>query len=261
MDALIIVTHIVSRAFFNKCLCIQKAYRKYGTVFILLDNSVKLPIEYQTCFNIVRFDWESLMSMGYKPIRNSMIPGSNHFITMWFQLNNPGYRFYWSMEYDVVYTGKWSEFFKQAYTLGGDFQACHIRNFHENPNWFWWDAMHIPDSLDVRLTDKENRVRSFNPIYRISDEALYCLHKYFKSGLSGHHELVIPSILKINGFELVDFGGTGSYVRRGYEEKFYISQNRNGTLGSMSHLPFKNESLAITIPNKLVHPIKYFDGV
>lgn len=187
-----------------------------------------------------------------------MIPGSNHFVTLWFNRNNPGYRFYWTIEYDVVFTGEWSVFFENAYSLGGDFQSCHIRNYEEDPNWYWWNAMYLPEKFAQSLQNIYNRVRSFNPIYRISDKALKCVHNALKSGVWGHHEVVLPSILKINEFELVDFGGTGHYVKSGFEEKLYITQTQNGICGSMSHLPFKDESIALAIYNKLVHPIKNY---
>lgn len=256
MDALIIVSHTVNQYFLDKCLKIKEAFRNYGTLFILLENPIDLPIEYKTHFNIIRFDWESLKSMGYRTIEKSIIPGSNHLITLWFHQNNPGYEYYWSMEYDVEYTGEWSYFFKQAYSLGGDFQACHIRNFKEDPDWFWWNSIILPNGIDLNLYSVEKRVRSFNPIYRITEKALYCLRRNYRLGLSGHHEVVIPTVLKSNGFELIDYGGTGSYVKPGYEEKLYISQTRNHSLGSMSHIPFRNNSLAMLLPDKLVHPIK-----
>ena len=44
---------------------------------------------------------EDLATLGYTPIENTLIPGSPHFIPLRFFLDNPHYRHYWFIEYDV----------------------------------------------------------------------------------------------------------------------------------------------------------------
>ena len=80
----------------------------------------------------------------------------------------------------------------------------------------------------------ENRIRSFNPIYRISGKALAHIHRALSEKWIGHHEVLLPTLLYHQGFRLLDFGGEGEFVADGGENLFYTSDRSNlsGSLGT-----------------------------
>lgn len=78
-------------------------------------------------------------------------------------------------------------------------------------------------------------IKSFNPIYRISNRALELLDNTLKGRENwGHHEVFIPVILNYFNMKIIDFGGRGEFVISGNEDKFYFSQGYNN--GSIRYL-------------------------
>jgi len=88
-------------------------------------------------------------------------------------------------------------------------------------------------------------IKSFNPIYRLSNSALQHLDTAFQNGWGGHHEVSIPSVLHHLGLKIQDFGGVGSFVPRGCKYRFYNSE-------SMWFKPLS----AGDRKNYLYHPVK-----
>lgn len=70
----------------------------------------------------------------------------------------------------------------------------------------------------------------------------------------GHHEVLIPTVLKHWGFSILDFGGNGEFVLPQFEERFYLmpSQYPDGT---MRDKPQMNEE-ELLIKDRLLHPVK-----
>lgn len=106
------------------------------------------------------------------------------------------------------------------------------------------------------MTLKEHQlIRSFNPIYRISNKALEFLNKLLKGRKNwGHLEVLIPTALNHWGFSILDFGGTGEFVLTQFEEKFYFMPTSlaNGTMRDKPHIS-KTE---LSVENRLYHPFK-----
>ena len=53
-------------------------------------------------------------------------------------------------------------------------------------------------------------INSFNPVYRISHAAFQYLDRQLKSGYMRHHEVLIPTVLRNNGFTLADLSNTAN---------------------------------------------------
>src|ERR1051325_8088813 len=51
----------------------------------------------------------SLASLNYRRIADAVVPGSAHFPLLQFFLDNPNYRYYWQVEYDVRFSGDWRQ--------------------------------------------------------------------------------------------------------------------------------------------------------
>jgi hypothetical protein len=206
-----------------------------------------------------------LISLGYNPLSVSLnctrklLPGSNHFPLLQFYMENPNYEYYWVIEDDVRFNGNWKLLFDTYLSVSGDFITCHICDWAKEPEWPWWLLLHNGHE-EISLNQ---RVRSFNPIYRISNNALKFLDNAMLDGWTGHHEVLMPTLLKRDGFRIIDFGGNGKYVLPGFTNRFYTSANPNtkGVLdkGTMRFRPIFNAIQSE--PNKLYHPVKDFYAV
>lgn len=205
------------------------------------------------------FDNSILHTLNYKPIHSKLVPGSNHFPLLKYYLHNDQYDYYWFIEDDVRYNACWSHYFTffTENNVHSDFIACNIKEYESEPNWYWWNTLSHPSYV----IENQSKIRSFNPIFRISNGALKFIHESLLNGWSGHHEVLIPTLLKENGFIVNDFGGDGHYVLPGCLNRFYKpgSPDIFGGLinGSMRFRPFiRKEEMN---QNLLYHPVKIED--
>nr|MBI1230173.1 DUF3405 domain-containing protein [Cytophagales bacterium] len=206
---------------------------------------------------VFNFTDEVLSSLNYFPLGFSLIPGSNHFPLLKFYLSHPNYDYYWCIEEDVDFSGDWSALFEEFSSVDADFISCHIRRYQDEPEWPRWSALAHP----YFVIPQEKRIRSFNPIYRISRGALELLHKALSSKWCGHHEVLIPTLLYESGLSISDFGGMGEFVPYGFENRFYLENTPNpkGILsdGTMRWRPVFEKTGSLE--NKLYHPVKLND--
>lgn len=193
--------------------------------------------------------------LGYRTFLDSKLDGSNHFPLIKFFRQNPDYDFYWYIEDDVRCLQGWDRFFSYFLEnrINTDFLSCHIRDFQDEPDWYWWNSLNSqcdPVAMDL--------VRSFNPIFRISKLALTFIDKSHLDGYSGHFEVLLPSLLKSAGFTIAEFGGKGKYVLPGCENFFYKAADADATgnmmSGSMRYRPIVGESEMIE--PFIYHPVK-----
>jgi hypothetical protein len=198
---------------------------------------------------------QSIDRLGYPPLfaQESLVPGSNHFPLIVFS-QNYRYKYYWYIEYDVRFTGNWKDLF-DYFKDDSDFLTAHIRWHKDEPEWCWWNYLVHPSSSIAQ----EVKLRSFNPIYRLSNAAIMHIDAMHKAGWTGHHEILMPTLLYKDGFKLRDFGGKGEFVRSGDKEKFYIDSTSHrlfdGTLCCWDrHQAYEK------VKNKIFHPIKRNHG-
>lgn len=251
-DALIFVTHFLSDAVLDRFMRVSRGFEPYGDAFLVFCGDI--PDEGRDAcarlgIRLVTVDEDDLNELGYSPIEETIIPGSNHFIMMWFFRRLPRYRRYWNVEYDVDYSGDWEDFFRTHSPRKADFIASHVRTVREAPEWYWWYTFKpVADGITHDMM-----VKSFNPVYRISRSALLSLDRYLSEGNEGHHEVLIPTFLKAAGFSVADFGGRGSFVEEGFEDSAYVT---DGGYPTMRYRPAILSSREMTVPDKLYHPIK-----
>lgn len=198
------------------------------------------------------FTLDDLKHLGYPMMGDSVVPGHTHFPLMNYYKKQPEKSdYYWVIEYDVRYTGRWEQLFDHFSDSTADFISSYICYYSEEPNFYWWGLEHPKKEIILK-----ERVRSFNPIYRISARALNFLDKEQKKGWCGHYEVLIPTLLyHNNSFELLDFGGDGKFAKQ--KNKFYTSRtDKDGKImsGTMRYVPAT--SRAGFRPNKIYHPVK-----
>jgi len=229
-------------------------------VFLLYHQARKKISKSIAFHNPLLFDNAVLTSIGFKGINNKLVPGSNHFPLFQFYDSNPNYTYYWYVEDDVRFNGPWGIFFESfsKNNIDADFLSCHIRRYQEEPNWHWWESLKHSSGERIPLN---SRIRSFNPIFRISNRAIAYLKAAYRSGWSGHHEVSIASLLIAAGFSVYDLGSEGDFILPKPSRKYYQSAlpDINGDLknGSVRFRPFVG-------PNEmqeelLYHPIKVFN--
>lgn len=203
------------------------------------------------------FTYGSLLQLNYKAIHDSLVPGSNHFPVLQFFRDFPGYKYYWCVEDDVWFNGNWRYFFEAFASMEHDFISAHLRLFNQEPEWFWWEAL-FHNSKSIPL---QERIRAFNPIYRLSAPALSYIHACLHDNWCGHHEVLIPTLLYRNNFRLLDFGGEGVFVLPDGKNRFYTSCNNdpggNMKMGTMRFRPLWEISKCE--PNMLYHPVKLYE--
>jgi hypothetical protein len=198
-----------------------------------------------------------LNELGYSPIEETIIPGSNHFPVLQFYKDNPGYEHYWNIEYDVYFNGDWNIFFEEFETVNADFISSHIEPFNRRPMWYWWNTL----ALKTVSVDGINLLKSFNPVYRISNSALNFLDAFLSKGNSGHHEVLIPTILNHHGFSLLDMGGCGDFTADFLLNRYYrssITMDDYYSISTMRYRPMftRTEIEKRMEDNKLYHPVK-----
>ncbi|MDO5419618.1 MAG: hypothetical protein Q4F50_06105 [Bacteroides sp.] len=253
-DVVLWISHSVSKTLVHKYFRMKEQVPQMDVILLLDGDCEKKNIDLLDGVDFRVFNVDMLNALGYEPIEETLIPGSNHFVLLWFFLHNSQYRHYWNIEYDVDFTGDWNLLFRGFQNEPADFISTHIQTYEEVPNWYWWSSYHGV-TLDVPLNQ---RIRSFNPIYRISLAALGFLNRFLKEGNSGHHEVLIPTVLYSIGLKILDFGGDGSFILPQYKEKFYLSSAilPDGLKGTMRDKPNFNSISSYHIFNKLFHPVK-----
>lgn len=194
------------------------------------------------------FSYNDISKLGYPMLKETLVPGSTHYPLLNFYRENPEYEYYWFIEYDVVYTGNWRNFFDYWDACNADFLTCHIKKQPSKPQWAWWDLEHPEETIEL-----EKRVSSFNTIYRLSNEAIAFIDQKHREYWRGHEEVLIATLLHNNGFSLRDFGGSGKFVLPDDLNKFYIDGAANKDKSMRWRPSFERPGRG---KNKLYHPVK-----
>lgn len=245
--AVLLQCHRLDEAILAEYAKLAEATKSFANCKLLIqtDDEIRLdqPYEHVTSGDLERLPWRKS-----KPLR----PGEFFFAVLALRWKFV-YRYYWVIEYDVRYSGNWTDFFAAFAENPADFLTSHIRTYAQEPNWYWW-ALHHPN----QIVKAWSRVRSFNPIYRISGAAVDFLHACLADGWSGHSEVLMPTLLHHGGHHIEDFGGNGPFVVAENVNRFYIDADarQDGTLrtGTMRWKPVAFEVGPES--GKLHHPVK-----
>lgn len=232
---------------------LRKATEGIGDLYLLIENGISEHIPQDVLF--YSFTVDTLNELGYEPIAETIVPGSNHFQVLQFYKEHPEYNYYWNIEYDVYFNGDWRYLFGGYEFVDSDFISSHIAHYHDLPSWMWWSSMQLK-TLSIPLTDF---IRSFNPIYRISNMALKRLDAVLKQHNAGHHEVFIPTVLYNSGFSITDFGSSKCFSIPHVNKIFYShGVDDNDINCSMRFRPvFDRIDIEKNgMDNLLYHPIK-----
>lgn len=170
-----------------------------------------------------------------------------------------GARYVWAMEYDVDYSGNWSEFFAQFNANRADVLTSTIIPRSHCEDWVWWRSARAPRS--VRYSDN---ARAFHPMLRLSQRFASAYADAMRTGdWGGHYEFTIPTLACQLRIPMEDIGGTGCFCPRPRRGRNYWNTPARGCLapGTFVWRPhrsryFHEDERSFSEPNMLHHPIK-----
>lgn len=257
-NVLLFSTHILNNYISSQIIKLYDDIKEYADVYVLFqaDNGYECDIPMD--IKVYPFTVDSLNALGYEPWAETIVPGSNHFPVLQFFKEHGGYDYYWNIEYDVMFSGNWKKLISWFEDKEEDFVTSHIETFSDRPTWEHWNDMELKDA---KIITKDHYLKSFNPIYRISNKALAFVDVFLKKGNRGHHEVLLPTVLNFYGFTIKDLGGNGRFTY-GIKDLFYISDGADTWYSdsSMRFRPLYHTDEAI-VQNKLYHPIKETSGM
>jgi len=204
------------------------------------------------------FSDESLSKLNYPMTGPSFFPGHVHFPLLQFFRDHPDFDYYWFIENDVRFSGDWRFFFDYFKDTKQDFLTCHVRDHVDEPDFPLWSLDHPGKSIPL-----SERLRSFNPIYRLSNAALSFLDQSLSGGWRGHHEVLFPTLLHHNGFTIMDVGGQGRFTPPSLKHNFHTEfKSNSGDMLDCGTMRYRPSSWRVgPEKNKLYHPVKPLSSV
>ena len=166
--------------------------------------------------------------------------------------------FVWGLEYDVDFSGTWSDFFAQFAENEADLLTTTVNTPDRDPDWSWWSsAINPPDAAHLR-------VRSFNPVFRVSRPFLTAYGEALSEGAwDGHYEFLFPTIARARGLTVEDIGGDGPFTPAAIQGQNYRNSPNHPHLtpGTFVWRPsssnyFHERPDEFTSSNMLHHPVK-----
>ncbi len=267
--AILLLTHLNDKSIFEQFAKMAKECSGKYDVFLLCDNSRKTFDRYGKNEKFFLFDVSALGGLGYpgkstdENLRCShqtdpdhkrfhFDPGNVELPVLLFFKDHPGYDHYWTLEYDVRFTGPWDVFFSSFAASDADLLGTTLTRYEKIPTWHHWP------SLDLAGKDigTDRYLRGFFPVYRLSRRALQQIDRDYHDGVKGHFECLIPTLLSHAGMTIEDIGGDGEFVRPLNRNRFYRNTPSRGSLmpGTFVFRPVMDSPGSE--PNMLWHPVK-----
>ena len=198
--AVLLNTHFLNNEIQNRFNLLKEDAPDNFDFFIIQNNeSIKNPyynIYKNNNISIFEYSSEALKTEGYK-----LLPSLGGKPIMWsngsvmsinlFQKHFPDYDYYWSIEYDIMFNGKWKYFFDIVHKNDFDFCTSHLGM--ALPDWWWYTYINIPQIVFGTFISTSVRMRSFNTICAFSNRFLNYLDKIYKLGFYGYGEQTIPT--------------------------------------------------------------------
>lgn len=163
------------------------------------------------------------------------------------------YRHGWMVEHDVMYSGRWLDFFRHFEDNPAHLLACHIRDYEQEPAWNKWDRLQPAERFDgIR------KVRAFMPVFRISKEASIAVLDAYRNGRRGHFEALTPTWLNHIGLSIEEIGDKGPYTPAHRRGLFYTARSDpTGALTGCGTMRYRPSLLFWGWrSNRLYHPVK-----
>jgi hypothetical protein len=166
----------------------------------------------------------------------------------------PDYRRYWSIEYDVRYTGDWAVLMAELAESAADVLGTVVQSRAEHPDWAHWQGL---DTAGAVVAD-EHHIKIFTPLVRLSNAAIKAVDAAYQAGWTGHCEVLWATAPAAAGLLVEDIGGKGSFTPPSRYGRHYTTCAFDPYLapGSFAYRPAIPESDVPPHPPALWHPVK-----
>lgn len=246
-DVVVFLTHIFDPEIERRFLKLQRECAPTSDVVLLTERGTTVPAGLRRFTE--RYDFATLKHTARSVIGDRIVPGNCHLRSIDYYRRFPDYRFYWFVEYDVVYTGDWGAFIASFAGDESDLLASLVRTLADEPDWNWRSAF----STAADELPEEQWVLAFLPIHRISARGLATVAAKVRDGWVGHFEVVLPSALGHAGLRLADLGGSGAWTPRDRVHRHYVDWPGLPYAGTVRYRP---PIRLRPIRNMLYHPCK-----
>lgn len=262
-SAILILNHVDGRHLIDLHDAIKKECSQEHDVFLLSDRTRPSLAFARKAVGTreFRFTLDDLVTLRYPgkqdlAIRNAgprnLKLGNADLPVLLFYASHRDYEHFWVVEYDVRYSGSWRQFFAAFDDNAADLLGTSLIRYADFPGWSHWRSLAIPN----RRTDDGDRIRGFFPVFRISNNALACLHEIYGQGWAGHMEALMPTALYRSGLRIEDIGGDGEFVKPNNINRYYTNHRLTNDL-SPGTLVYRPTRTAVgTHADKLWHPVK-----
>lgn len=179
--------------------------------------------------------------------------GHTDLIFLHYARAHPEHACYWSIEYDVRFSGNWSRFFGAFADDPADLLAPAILPRSADPGWYNWDSLSSPSPVP-----ESEQLRAFLPVFRASAALVRVVDKAYRDGWGGHCEGTWPSLARAAGLSVCDLGGDGPFTPPRYRGRFYSSTPLSESLAPGTFIfkpPMYRQGRK---PEMLWHPVKPF---
>ncbi len=180
--------------------------------------------------------------------------GHTDLCALHFFQTHPDFDYYWFIEYDVRFSGDWSDFFVAFDGDSSDLLTTSLRRARDDASWMHWPTLHPPES--VPPLSEEDRICGFMPIFRVSHRGMETMDRAYRMGWTGHCEATWPTILNHAGLHIEDIGGDSEFVAPGNRNRFYTNtlSSKDLSPGSLAFRPARFRPGPQR--NRLWHPVK-----
>jgi hypothetical protein len=213
------------------------------------------------CLPALEYSANDLIALPYPGKAGQFDPqnfmGNTDLVPMKFFLERPDYDYYWIIEYDVRFSGTWSELFTDLSSSNADLLCTTIQTWAENPNWAHWGTL-----TAVREDMPLKRVKGFMPFCRLSRALMKACDERYRRGWNGHYEVLWPTIARLAGLKLEDIGGNGGFTPFKRRGRYYQNTPSDWSQfpGTFVYRPsFADSNLfgpQCRFPGMLWHPVK-----
>lgn len=186
---------------------LKAATAPYGDLFWLMDCTGEAqPLSGEE--STFRFTIDDVNELSPMFQLTSTVPGYGHLPTILFADQYPHYQNFWVIEYDVRFSGDWATFFDHFMDVEADLLTTVMRSYSEDPEWELWELSSPTTSIPL-----EDRHAGFHPFFRISRRAVRFLLQAHQEGWEGHYEVLMPTLLRQNGYDVHDLNEFGQWYR------------------------------------------------
>lgn len=162
------------------------------------------------------------------------------------------YKYFWFVEYDVVYTGNWKDIIQICMPDNADLIATHLREYREDNQWQWWNTLQTRDDI---LTDTQ-KIKGFFAVYRISQRWIQAIEQSIQRGWSGHFESLIPTAIRFQNGILHELWWNTKLTPLKRKWCFYTLPSSQKLIKIVCEFRYRPYHVFCLKKNTLYHPVK-----